>query len=389
MDAHAEICRAIDRYRDKAVLISHQIHEHPELKFEERFAAGLLGDAARALGIEVQVGIGGLATALRAEFGEAREPAVAILAEYDALPNGHSCGHNLIAGAALAAVAGLGQGLKRLPGRVVLLGTPGEEGGGGKIILLHNGAFDGVDAALMAHPFDGESCTIPGLATSHLALTFHGKQAHALNAPWDGSSALAAVIQTFLAVGASRLHLRDGERIHGIITNGGKDVGVIPERTECHFLARANSVRQVEEIAARVVRCAEAAAHATATTMSYVAIGGYKHMINNRTIAHHYAHLSAELGVPAPEAPEYAPSGSTDMGDVSHAMPAIHPAFQVAKRGEGTCHEDAFVKHTDCELAYAAMIRVAKALAMTAHDLLTNPALLKAAKTEFSAHREA
>ncbi len=140
MDAHAEIARAIDSYRDKVVALSHEIHEHPELKFQEHFAAGLLSKAATELGLEVEREVGGLKTAFRAEFG-AKGPTVAILAEYDALPNGHSCGHNLIAGAALSAVAGLKSIAGKLPGRVVFLGTPAEEGGGGKIILIDQGAL--------------------------------------------------------------------------------------------------------------------------------------------------------------------------------------------------------------------------------------------------------
>src|ERR1039458_8931306 len=178
-------------------------------------------------------------------------------------PLSDSCGHNLIAGAALSAVAGLKSIASHLPGRVVFLGTPGEEGGGGKIILINNGALRRVDAAMMAHPTDAEFCTMPALATQHLKLTFHGHGAHAAMAPWDGSSALAAVIQTFQSVDAMRLHLRDGSRIHGIITDGGRAVNIIPERTECLFLARARTSRYANEIGARVIRCAEGAAMAT------------------------------------------------------------------------------------------------------------------------------
>jgi amidohydrolase len=387
MDTHAEICRAIDQYKETAVAISHQIHEKPELKFQEHFAAGLLTGAARDLGLPVETGVGGLETAFRAEFGNGG-PTVAILAEYDALPNGHSCGHNLIACAALSAVVGLKNGVKNLPGRVVFLGTPAEEGGGGKIILLDKGALKGVDAAMMAHPFDGEACTMPALATRHLQISFRGKASHAALAPWDGSSALSALIQTFQSVDAARLHVRDGARIHGIITNGGQAVNIIPETTECQFLVRGKTSKYTYEIAERVLRCAEAAALATGTKMSHRVIGGYKNMINNMAMARHYAQLSESLGAPSPEARPDAPTGSTDMGDVSHVIPAIHPAFQVAKRGEGSCHEDAFVKHTDSEYGYAAMIRVAKALAMTAYDLLADPALLKSAKDEFAQRQE-
>jgi len=335
-DVHAEICHSIDQYKEKAVSLSHQIHEKPELKFQEHFAAGLLSGAAREMGLPVETGVGGMPTAFRAEFGTGGGPTVAILAEYDALPNGHSCGHNLIACAALSAVVGLKNGAKNLPGKIVFLGTPAEEGGGGKIILLDKGALKGVDAAMMAHPFDGEACTMPALATRHLHITFQGKASHAAVAPWDGASALSAIIQTFQSVDAARLHVRDGARIHGIITNGGQAVNIVPEKTECQFLVRGKTSKYTREIADRVLRCAEAAALATGTQMSHEVVGGYKNMINNRAMARHYAALSESLGAPSPEGREDMPTGSTDMGDVSHVIPAIHPIFQVAKRGEGS-----------------------------------------------------
>jgi amidohydrolase len=328
-----------------------------------------------------------LDTAFRAETGKSDRsgPTVAILAEYDALPNGHSCGHNLICTAALAAFAGLAALRAQLPGRVVILGTPAEEGGGGKIIMLEKGALKGVDVAMMAHPVDGEYATFPTLATRHLRLTFHGHAAHAAAAPWAGASALAAVIQTFQSVDAARLHFRDGSRIHGIITNGGQAVNIIPEKAECEFLCRAHTTSYTHEIADRVLRCAEAAAAATGTTLAHKILGGYKNMINNVAMAHRYAHHCETLGVMAPDAPPDMPTGSTDMGDVSHALPAIHPIFRIADPGAGNCHEERFAKHTDTPRAYEAMIRVAKAMALTAYDLLAEPALMESARREFAA----
>ncbi|HMD03711.1 MAG TPA: peptidase dimerization domain-containing protein, partial [Candidatus Binatus sp.] len=228
----------------------------------------------------------------------------------------------------------------------------------------------------------------PALATQHLKLTFHGHGAHAALAPWDGSSALAAVIQTFQNVDAMRLHLRDGSRIHGIITDGGQAVNIIPERAECLFLARAKTSKYAKEIGARVIRCAEAAAMATGTRVEHVVEGAYKNLINNLSMAHRYAAHSEALGTKSVEAPENTPTGSTDMGDVSHVMPAIHPSFAISRRGEGNCHEDAFVAHADSQRGYDAMIRVAKAMAMTAYDLLAEPELLAAAKKEFEARKE-
>jgi amidohydrolase len=387
MHAHEEICRAIDSRKDEIVHLSHQIHERPELKFEEHFACDLLTKAIRAMGLEVEAGTGGLPTAFRSEFGGSG-PAVAILAEYDALPNGHSCGHNLISGAAIAAAAGLLAIRQNLPGRIVLLGTPAEEGGGGKITLLERGAFAGVEAALMAHPYDSEYCSIPALATQHLRITFHGHAAHAAVAPWDGASALSALIQTFQSVDAARLHFRDNSRVHGVITNGGQAVNIVPELTQCEFLARATTSAYAAEIAARIVRCAQAAADATDTRMEHQLIGGYKNMVNNRAMGQLYARHSATLGTPAPEAPAGMPTGSTDMGDISHAMPSIHPLFQISDVGTGNCHEDAFVKYTDSDRGYAAMIRVAKAMALTAYDLLADPQALAAAKAEFATHQD-
>ena len=239
MEAHKAICGAIENFRENAVTVSRAIHSRPELKFEERFAVEQLSRATSALGLRTEVGVAGLETAFRAEFGRGAGPTVAIFAEYDALPNGHSCGHNLISGAALGAIAGLFSVADQLPGRIVFLGTPAEEGGGGKILLLERGALKGVDAALMAHPMDMEWSTIPTLATRHLRITFTGRASHAALAPWEGSSALAAVLQTFHAVDMARLHFRDGSRIHGIITDGGQAVNIIPERDRVSCSSRA------------------------------------------------------------------------------------------------------------------------------------------------------
>jgi amidohydrolase len=382
-----EIRHSIDRFKDQAIVIGRQIHAHPEPKFEERFAAGLLTGALSELGVEVERGVAGLETAFRAEAGKS-VPTVAILAEYDALPNGHSCGHNLICTAALSAFAGLAAIRERLPGRVVILGTPAEEGGGGKIVMLEKGALKDIDVAMMAHPVDGEFATFPTLATCHLRLTFHGHASHAAVAPWAGASALAAVIQTFQSVDAARLHFRDGSRIHGIITNGGQAVNIIPEKAECEFLCRAQTSAGAREIADRMLRCAEAAAMATGTQLSQENLGGYKNMINNLAMAHRYARHCEALGVQAPDAPPGLPTGSTDMGDVSHALPAIHPIFRIADPGAGTCHEQRFAEHTNTPRAYEAMIRVAKAMALTAYDLLADPALIEFAKREFAARDE-
>ncbi len=387
MEPHTEICRAIDSYRETVVSLSHEIHEHPELRFREHLACDLLARAIRELGLEVQTGVGGLDTSFRAAFGNPG-PTIAILAEYDALPNGHSCGHNLIAGAALAAAAGLASIRPKLPGQIALMGTPAEEGGGGKIILLDQGAFDGIDAAIMVHPCDYEYSAVPLLASEYLRITFRGRAAHAAAAPWNGASALSAVLQTFQSVDAARLHFRDLSRVHGIITNGGQAANIVPELAQCEFVARAITGKHASEIAQRIRRCADAAAMATGVRVEHETVCAYKDMLTNRTMAQIYERHCEALGTITREAPPGTPTGSTDMGDVSHAMPAIHPMFQVSNKGEGTCHEDAFVSYSDSEPAYAAMIHVAKAMALSAYDLLANPEALAAAKAEFAAAKK-
>jgi amidohydrolase len=387
MEAHTEICRAIDSYREKVVSLSHQIHDHPELKFREQFACELLTSAIRELGLEVQTSVGGLETSFRSVFGNPG-PTVAILAEYDALPNGHSCGHNLIAGAALAAATGLASMRHKIPGQIVLTGTPAEEGGGGKITLLERGAFNGVDAAMMAHPADCEYSAVGVLAMHHLRLTFHGRAAHAAAAPWNGVSALSAVLQTFQSVDTARVHFRDFSRVHGIITNGGQAVNIVPQLAQCEFSARAITAKHASEIAERIRRCADAAAVSTGASVEHETICTYKNMVINRTMAQIYERNSETLATITREAPLGTPTGSTDMGDVSHAIPAIHPMFQISNQGEGTCHEDVFVRYSDSERGYAAMLRVAKAMALTAYDLLANPDALAAAQAEFAAAKK-
>jgi amidohydrolase len=383
MEAQTEICRAIDAYGEKVISLGHQIHEHPELKFREYFACDLLTRAIRDIGLEVETAVGGLDTSFRAVFGN-EGASVAILAEYDALPNGHSCGHNLIAGAALAAAAGLASITQKLPGRLVLMGTPAEEGGGGKIALLERGVFNGIDAAIMAHPADCEYSAVPVLAMEYLKMVFRGRAAHAAAAPWNGASALSAVLETFHSVDAARLHFRDHSRVHGIITNGGQAANIVPELTECEFIARAVTAQHATEIATRIRRCADAAAMATGVTAEHETICAYKNLVISRSIAQIYERHSEALGTITREAPPGTPTGSTDMGDVSHAIPAIHPMFQVSDRGQGTCHEQAFVEHSDSERGYAAMIRVGKAMALTAYELLADPQAMAAAKAEFA-----
>src|SRR5689334_2894082 len=220
--------------------VSFKIHDNPELRFEEHRAAAWLAEAVEGHGIPVERALGGLPTAFRARLGNGEGPRVAILAEYDALPEiGHACGHNLIAGGALGAFLALARQREAIRGTVDLIGTPAEEGGGGKIKLLQAGAFAGVDAAMMFHPFDRDLLAHVALASIWLEARYKGTPSHAALAPWDGKSALTACIQTFQLIDAQRVHFRDGVRVHGMIRNGGQAVNIIPEDAAAEFAVRA------------------------------------------------------------------------------------------------------------------------------------------------------
>jgi amidohydrolase len=387
MSIPEQILHAIDVAAERLIDVSRQIHDTPELRFEERFAAKTLTQALAGFNIPAQQPIGELETAFRAEFGGREGPKVAILAEYDALPNGHACGHNLIAGAALGAAVGLAAVRTQLPGQVVLLGTPGEEGGGGKVMLIEQGAFAGVDAAMMFHPFDRTMLVNPALANQYLTFTFHGKNSHAAAAPWDGYSALSGVIQTFNLIDNARIHFRDGTRIHGIITEGGKAVNVIPQTAQAMFSVRAFQADYLAQVSERVIKCAEAAAVATGTRVEVNVRRGYKDMRDNMTLARRFGQHLQALGVSFQERDPSAGFGSTDMGDVSHVVPAIHPYLAICDIGDTMCHQDAFVERATSPRGYQTMLHAAKAMALTTYELLTQPELLAAVKAEWAQNR--
>ncbi len=378
------IVRFLDGERERIFRVARQIHDKPELGYREHFAAGLLADELAAAGVAVERGAHGVETALRAEFGRGG-PTVAILAEYDALPEiGHACGHNLIAAAALGAALALRSLESELPGRVRFLGTPAEEGGGGKIKLLEAGAFAGVDAAMMFHPLDRSVLAQGSLAMARMSFVFRGRPSHAAAAPWDGASALRGVIQLFNLVDSARVHLHDGARVHGIVTDGGQAVNIIPERAACEFSVRATTAAYLETIIATMRRCADAAAAATATTVEIVLPSRYKDMRDNRALARRFGEHLAAIGVAAVENDPSLGLGSTDMGDVSHAVPAIHPYLAVCDQGAAMCHQRAFTELTAADRGLEAALAAAKALALTAADVLADRALADEARREFT-----
>jgi amidohydrolase len=385
-----ELADAIDSAveRDAADLktLARDIHANPELRFQETKAAGWIGDLVSSRKHAVERGVGGLATALRAKAGKPGGPRVAILAEYDALPEiGHACGHNLIAAAGVGAFLAAASVADKAGGEVILLGTPAEEGGGGKIRLIEAGAFQGLDAAMMFHPFDRDLLAHPALASKWLTFDFHGKPAHAAAAPHEGNSALTACMDTFRLIDGQRVHFRDGVRVHGYITNGGQAVNIIPESAACEVSVRARDVRELERVKTIVERCARGAAMASGVEVSIKVREGYKDMVNNMALARRFgAHLDA-LGRHAKEGDSRVGAGSTDMGDVSHVVPSIHPYLAITHEGGPLCHEHAFAAAAASEPGMKTALDAAKALARAAIELLVDEGLRREVRAEWDA----
>lgn len=381
----AEILAAIDAASAELVDLARRIHATPEIAFQERQASGWLAETLERHGLRVQRGVASLDTAFRAEAaGASATPTVAILAEYDALPEiGHACGHNLIATAAIGAGIGLAALRERLPGRAIVFGTPAEEGGGGKVIMLERGAFAGVDAAMMFHPAGYTLSERPSLASYRLTLKFTGKAAHAAAAPHEGINALDALIQTFSAIGLLRQQIRDDARIHGIITYGGAAPNIIPDRAEAAFSVRASDAAYARTALERVIACAQGAAVASGATLEHTVRKGYDAIKPNRPLAAAFSRHLESLGWSPDKPPERPRMGSTDMGDVSQVIPSIHPYVSIGPKSLAG-HTVEFREASLSERGFAAMVAAAKAMALTAYDLLSQPELLARVRRDFN-----
>ena len=379
------LAAAVDRLADELEGLSHRIHENPELCYQEVQAAGWLADFLAAHGFAVERGIAGVPTAFRATLETGDGPTVAILCEYDALPAiGHACGHNVIAAAGAGAGAALAAARDRLPrGRVQVIGTPAEEGGGGKIRLLQGGVFRDVDAAMMIHGWDRWVAHQDLLGVVRVGFEFAGKAAHASAEPWAGVNALDAVIQTFNAVGMLRQQVRPDSRIHGIVTNGGVAPNIIPELAAALFYVRAPRLTELGELTQRVIACAEGAARATGCTLRVVEHdNAYEPMRRVPALVDAFRANMRRLGVT--ESPEAKGQlGSSDVGNVSQVVPTIQPYVKIAPHGT-PWHSRAFEAAARSGEARQGLVAAAKALAMTAFDLLADPGLVARAKTELT-----
>ncbi|MEX2146003.1 MAG: M20 family metallopeptidase [Candidatus Rokuibacteriota bacterium] len=388
MDAKLAVAQRVDALADELEALSHRIHDTPELAFKEERAAAWLAEFLEKHGARVERGVGGLPTAFRATVeGTGAGPTVAIMAEYDALPGiGHACGHNVIAtaGAGAGAAIAAARGTVPFAGRIQVIGTPAEEGGAGKVKLMEAGVFKDVDAAMMIHGRCGTQVWRPSLGIIKVKVEFHGRAAHASSWPWRGVNALNAVIQLFVSLDAMRQQLRPDARVHGIITRGGEQANIIPEYTSAEFYLRATTVDYCEELLRRFRAAAEGAATATGCRVTVTADPTVHEPLRpNATMAGLFAR-NLEL-IDFPEDPDdgQAGYGSTDCGNVSQRLPTIHPYIRISPDGVPG-HSRDFAQWARSPLARTGMVAGAKALALTALDLLASPDALARAKQDFA-----
>jgi amidohydrolase len=377
MSAKSGAQERLDHVKDDLVSLSRRIHDNPELGYEEEKASGWLSDMLDGAGFKVERGICDLPTAFKATIGSGPLH-VAICAEYDALPGiGHACGHNVIAASSVGAAMAAAAVADEVGLTISVIGTPAEEvlKTGGKILLLDRGAFDGMHAAMMAHPAPWDVAMWPIVAASFFEVHYTGKASHAAGFPDKGINAADAITIAQMSIGLLRQHLRQSDRVHGIVTKGGDAFNIIPANTSADFAVRARTLDDLGDVYEKVMRCFEAGALATGSTLEIV--GGDKpfaHMEDDVDMAGFYQANAEALGrrFPTPGGPSPATPVSTDMGNVSLAMPSIHPALGIDCL-PAVNHQPEFADATITPAADLAIYDGALSLAWTAIDMASTP----------------
>ena len=414
----AEVAATLEALCPELTRLVRELYDEPEIGFAEHRSVARIAALLAAHGVDVEVGAFGLETAFRASGheasgaessadvaesqtsgpevseSEASGPHFAIIAEYDALPGiGHACGHSIIAGVAVGAFLAAAPIVARLGGRLSLIGTPAEENGGGKELIIRAGGFDDVDAAGMVHPGAGSGTgSVLGQRTTgvrRVAVTYHGRAAHAAGAPWLGRNALDGVVTAYQGVAQLRQHILPTDRIHGIITDGGAAPNIVPERAAALFYVRSADVDGLRDLTERVVAVLEGAARITGTRaeIDVDPVPPYLPLETNVALTTRWARAFAARGHEIPAPPAVVPQGgpSTDMGNVSRIVPSIHPSLGLGGPVEVFPHNAAFADLTVLPPALDALIDAAAALAATAVDYVADPALRAAAAAEFAA----
>lgn len=375
------ILNKIDEIKDEIIDLSMDIYNNPEIAMEEFESSKKLASYLRTKGFDVEEKLAGMDTAFRATKKNGEGPKIAICAEYDALPYGHACGHHLIGTMSCAAGIGLAEALSEYAGEIAVIGTPAEEIGEGKPYLIDHNIFQYYDLAMMIHPF-AETCIEPTISTiGGYDFTFIGKTSHAGAKPFDGINALDALVSFYNNVSVLRQQLKDGTRIHGIVLEGGSVVNSIPEKAVMRYEVRSEDMKYYHEVVDKVVNCAKAAALATGCELKYgpferVCLGLKK----NTTLANVFRSVMGEFNI---EEHDQQNGGSTDMGDVSYTIPAIHPMVKFVENGADT-HTLEFMNASIKPFAYNMLINGAKAMAMTGLEVLKNPAIVEKMKQEFN-----
>ncbi len=379
------MCEHIDDHAAELLRVSHAIHADPEEKFAEFHAHDLLCEELERSGLEVERHAFDLPTAFRSRVGTSG-PDIAVLLEYDALPGlGHACGHNIIAAAGLGAGLAAAAFAPEIGGRVTILGSPAEEGGGGKVFMIERGALDEVDAAMMVHPADADLVTMDAIAFHGLDAVYTGEAAHAAAHPWQGRNALDAAVLGYMNIAALRQHIGPQERIHGIFTDGGERPNIVPARAAMNWYVRAADLGALERLKPRVVAALEAGAQAAGCEVTITWRDPvYADLVDNAVMSELYVNNAARLGrvVRAPDAGS-AVVGSTDMGNVSQVVPSIHPMIAAAPKGIGI-HTPEFEVHAAAGIGDRAVLDGAKAMAMTIADLWNSGETLRRAKEAFA-----
>ena len=374
----------IDTTKTPLFEVSDEIWRNPELGFHEVRAHSVLTSFLERNGFAVERSFSGLKTAFRATFGSGR-PNVCVICEYDALPEiGHACGHNLIAEAGVAAALGVKAALENggVPeGTLTVLGTPAEEAGGGKQLLIDNGAFDDVDVAMMVHPASGTALMPKFLAVAFLKIEFSGKAAHAAASPWEGLNALDAAVMAYNSISVLRQQMKPDWRVHGVISNGGAKPNVIPEKSVLEYMIRAPDRIELKLLVGRVRSCFEAAAMATGCQVDIRnSAPSYDNLVSNEVLASLFAENLKYFNVPFAKTTKL--SGSTDMGNVSHVVPAIHPKYAIGS-GKESIHTRSFTNLTNTPSSHESTLTVAKCMAHTCLDVLTSAKVLQEVRDAF------
>jgi len=379
------ISNSIDKNAALLKKLSLDIHANPEQGMEEVKACKWQVDMLTKMGFDVQSPFAQLPTAYLAKAGKGK-PAFCFLAEYDALPQlGHACGHNLICAASIGAAKALADTIQKekIPGSVIIMGTPAEEGKGGKVHLVRRKAFTGIDAAIMAHPSSRTLIWRGFLSVIRLDVSYKGRSSHASTAPEKGRNALDAVMLFFQGINAWRQHLPETSRIHGIVTSGGAAPNIVPDHAACSFYLRAENDTILEEMEKRFRDIAQGAA-LMAGTPCEVKYGeeGYKAGKVNKPLNEEYFKIAKELGM-EPGTSEKSGRASSDFGDVSQIIPGTHVYFGISPKESIPLHSAKFAEAAKSQIALNSMLNAAKAIAQVGYRFLTDFKFRDEVKADF------